>query len=143
MSIFRLGDYVLASGQKSKWKIECDDLTEEDWQTLAVIASETVDLNGFSEIIGVPNGGVRFARALIERRGGMPGMPGAKAALEAISLGRQSVPKDTRPRLIVDDVLTTGKSIISMMDQSHDRGLVVFARGRLPTGVGALFRMRL
>ena len=40
LALFQLGDFTLASGQRSRWKIECDNLLAEDWQALAVIAAE-------------------------------------------------------------------------------------------------------
>lgn len=139
MSLFRIGRFTLSSGKKAGWKIDCDALDKGDWEALAVIASQVIDLDRFSAFIPVPTGGNPFAEALL---GQCRDMPGARAGLSAATLGRRSPPKDDRPRLIVDDVLTTGKSIIEAMDQPYDRGLVVFARGPLPIGVEALFRLK-
>jgi hypothetical protein len=62
VSLFQLGDFTLASGASSLWKIECDALTPEDWQALAQMAVEI--LPPFGEVVGVPRGGVPFADAL-------------------------------------------------------------------------------
>jgi len=35
MNLFQFGDFSLHSGSKSKWKIECDALTDEDVEALA------------------------------------------------------------------------------------------------------------
>jgi len=55
MNLFQLGKITLNSGKKSFFKIECDALTEEDWDCLAEIAMEEV-IPGFKikEIISVP-----------------------------------------------------------------------------------------
>lgn len=131
MSLFQLGDFDLHSGGKSKWKIECDELTEEDWRTLAAIAMERFNLR-FSEVYGVPYGGLAFANALHEYR-----VKNKDAAL-----------------LLVDDVLTTGNSLyidigsyngqrlLSAMDEGRViLKMVAFARGKVPDGVYAVWRL--
>lgn len=120
MNLFQLGNFTLHSGQPSRWKIEMDALTPDDWGCLAVMMMDTLKpYPAFSEIIGVPRGGLPLARAFGECRLAM-------------------YPRS--PRLIVDDVLTTGKSITALM-QPGDLGWVVFARGPCPPGVRALFYM--
>lgn len=112
-ALFQRGDFTLHSGARSAWKIECDALTDADWSGLAAMISERCD---FGEAVGVPTGGLKLAAALSKY------------------LTRGA------PRLVVDDVLTTGKNITEMM-QPGDIGWVVFARGPLPENVHALFSM--
>jgi len=121
--LFQLGQFVFASGRPNHFKIECDALTQEDWEALADQIAQRVS---FSSVIGVPTGGVPLAKAL--RKYVTP----ADCPLGAF--------KPYHPRLVVDDVLTTGGSILKLMESS-DIGFVVFARGELPPRVRALFVM--
>lgn len=84
MSLFQSGDFTLHSGQKSNFKIDCDALTDEDIEHLALQFAWRLR---FEEIVGIPRGGLRLAAAL-EKYAGIMG-----------------------PLLIVDDVLTTGASM--------------------------------
>lgn len=112
--IFQQGDFTLASGIKSWWKIECDQLTYDDWQCLARIAIER--LPPFSEVIGVPRGGLLFAKAL------------------------QQYKYEHGLLLVVDDVYTTGKSIAKYL-KPVGIGLVAFARTRPPNHIYALWQL--
>jgi len=50
--------------------------------------------------------------------------------------------KDTGPTLIVDDVLTTGTSMIEMQKQYPNAiGVVMFARGPCPSWVSSIFSL--
>lgn len=114
MSLFRNGNYKLHSGAASSWKIDCDHLTDEDWKTLAIIASEI--LRPFGSVVGVPSGGLKFAEAL----------------KKFITVG---------PLLVVDDVLTTGASMQDYRSEGSS-GVVVFARSKCPWWVTPIFQMR-
>ncbi len=112
-ALFQQGDFTLSSGARSPWKIECDALTQSDWATLAWMAQEQGP--AFGRVVGVPRGGLPFAEAL------------------------EPYTADG-PTLVVDDVLTTGASILRVMaDHPDSVGLVAFARGPLPKGVRALW----
>lgn len=135
VNLFQQGDFTLSSGKKSNFKIECDALTNEDWETLALMASQL--LPPFGEVIGVPTGGIKFAKCLEEYK----------------TVGKI---------LIADDVLTTGGSMKKMVDKiGKDRsndvevfeyeelenyladqviGIVAFARGRCPWWITPLFQ---
>lgn len=127
--LFVTGDFTLASGAKSSWKIECDALTVLDWDGLAQMALTV--LRPFGNVVGVPRGGIPFANAL---------RPFATSG----------------HLLIVDDVWTTGGSMRrhreTIMRYCHDVGspttsveeaigLVAFARNRPEPWVTALFQM--
>lgn len=117
MTLFQTGDFTLASGQKSTWKIECDALTPEDWAGLAAMAVQF--LPAFGAVLGVPRGGLPLARAL-ERYA---------------TVGKT---------LVVDDVWTTGgsmKRFIAERNLEEYFGLVAFARNPPQSWVTALFTM--
>lgn len=117
-ALFQTGDFTLASGAKSRWKLECDALTQADWEGLAAIAME--HLPPFRAVFGVPRGGLPLARAL-DQHVAMSG-----------------------PVLIVDDVWTTGGSIkkfIKEWEFNDYIGLVAFARNPVESWVTALFQM--
>jgi orotate phosphoribosyltransferase len=103
-SLFQIGDFTLASGKSSLWKIECDGLTDEDWDCLAMLGWAKVP--DFGSVVGVPRGGLKFAKAMEDY---------ATAG----------------PRLVVDDVFTTGESIRKVM-RDGDLALVAFNRATTP-----------
>lgn len=114
MALFQLGNFTLHSGKRSSWKVDCDALTDRDWQALAFIISRQVK---FSSVIGVPRGGLKLASNLNKY----------------CQLGY--------PTLIVDDVLTTGASMEEVKKQiaGDAIGYVVFARGKCPDWIKALW----
>lgn len=122
MHLFQSGDFKLHSGEKSKWKIDCDALTDADLDTLAAMIAERVPAP-FGSIWGIPSGGIT------------PGQKLWPYCTDGAS-----------PVLIVDDVLTTGKSMEEARTYFNDRGqgvfgAVIFARGPRPSWVKPLFKM--
>lgn len=120
-NLFQMGHFTLHSGEVATWKIECDALLEEDWETLAHIAAAA--LPPFGAVAGVPTGGYAFANALCPYC-----VPGCNALL------------------IADDVLTTGRSMEQLRDAFTTHGVetigvVVFARGDCPEWIYPIFRM--
>ena len=125
VNLFQTGTFTLASGAMSWWKIECDTLSDTDWTTLASLIAERV--GKFSEVHGVPRGGLKLAEALRFHRW-TPGYP----------------------ILIVDDVWTTGGSFMRELGKIGDqwahigyKGAVVFARDTPPPWVMPLFQLNL
>ena len=122
-NLFQQGDFRLHSGDPSPFKVDCDALTPEDWATLAAMVAQHTS---FSEVVGVPQGGLPFAEAL-----------------------QQYADHDTDDPhlLIVDDVLTTGTSMQEVRDafdpSGHGSisGVVVFARGECPAWIHPIFKM--
>ena len=86
MHLFETGEFKLSSGIESDWKIECDALMSQDWDTLALIVSKAFK---FNRVVGIPEGGLPFAEAL---------EPYASKGSRL------------QPTLLVDDVVTTGGS---------------------------------
>ena len=129
-TLFERGDFTLHGGGKSRWRINAEGLSDEDWDAL-VIAARPLMIGGRPRtIVGIPSGGLAFAAA-IERA--YPVHPSGGGVL------------------IVDDVLTTGRSMaearlaaLSDSPQSefrNSRGLVAFARGPLPGWVRAIWKL--
>jgi len=117
-ALFQQGEFTLHSGKQTNFKIDCDALADDDWGALATMVSERFD---FSVVHGIPRGGEKFAKALQEY------MNPHSAFV-----------------LIVDDVLTTGRS----MEEARGKygvelckGVVVFARGLCPNWICPLFQM--
>lgn len=128
-TLFAAEPFKSHSGAMLPWKIEADALTNDDWQGLAIIAIETLLLGSNpmpSIAIGIPHGGLKLAATIEARR-----------CWTSVNI----LTGETGPRLIVDDVLATGKSMREAMTRPDDIGLVVFARGPLPPRVTALFMM--
>lgn len=133
MGLFKKQVVKLNSGQESDFKIECDALTDEDWECLAYLISKEVS---FDSVRGVPTGGNKLAEALVKY--------GTNTWTQTI--------------LIVDDVLTTGGSMERMkvelkknelkvydvdgnLMETTYKGFVVFARGTCPDWISTLFKM--
>ncbi len=125
MNLFQRGDFVLASGARSDWKLECDALAPEDWAGLAAMAVKILPPFGFVE--GVPRGGIPFAVAL-----------------------RRYAVEGCRTLIIAEDVLTTGGSmerfridllVGTLVASVNPIGVVVFARGRCPDWVIPIFQL--
>lgn len=127
MSLFRLGEFTLASGQPSRWKIDCEGLTFDDWDALAAMAVEV--LPPFSVVYGVPRGGLPFA----------------------LALARHATGNLAHPILVAEDVVTTGGSMARFtydlsktpgaLGRAGTIGVCVFARGTCPDWVTPLFQM--
>ena len=122
MTIFVKEDFVSHAGLNLKWKIECDGLTENDWECLALMISE-IENRPFSKVVGIP-------------RGGLP----LQYAMEKYASGN---PDD--PVLIVDDVYTTGTSFKEFVDENYKDANIIcwvaFARNPTNSQVNALFQM--
>ena len=119
MTLFHKGVFTLHSGKRSDWFIDCGQLTDEDWATLAYLIQKQIS---FRRVIGVPTGGLKLAQALEQY-----------AREECVST------------LIVDDVLTTGKSMEEIKAAYLGQpvmGAVVFSRGICPDWIFACFRLR-
>lgn len=110
--MFEFGEFTSHSGLQLPWKFDADALSESDWQSIARIIALKF---AFRSVYGVPRGGLKLAQALYKYR-----EPG-------------------NPILIVDDVLTTGRSMDEarklLGDDKPFIGVVVVARGPCPNWV--------
>ncbi len=122
MPLFQLGNFALASGLHSRFKIECDFLTPDDWAALAEMAVEL--LPPFGRVVGVPRGGIPFANALQLYANRLCGT-----------------------LLIAEDVVTTGASMERFLRKTEVgsytqvRGVCAFARGSVPDWVVPVFTL--
>jgi hypoxanthine phosphoribosyltransferase len=109
--LFQFGWFNAHSGMQLPWKLDADALSDGSIEALAKIIAGKFS---FGKVYGVPRGGVRLARALE-----------AYCETEAF---RQY------PVLVVDDVLTTGRSMEEAKKIVQDGfgrpaiGVVIFAR---------------
>lgn len=121
--LIQVGKFTLNSGATSNWKLVADDFIRDNLPGLVELVRLMV--GPYSSVEGVPRGGTLLADALRPF---------------AVLNG---------PHLIVDDVLTTGGSMIRAYDAALLRlgritpvtGAVVFGRGQLPHWVKAVFPM--
>jgi len=116
-NLFQLGNFKSHSGETLPWKIDCDALVLQDWTCLARMIAEEV--GAFGRLEGVPKGGLDL--------------------MEALRFHRHQYLSG--PLLIVDDVLTTGRSMEEQRAGRDAIGAVVFARGPCPSWVTPLFQM--
>lgn len=129
MNLFQLGEFKLHSGDRSKWKIDCDALSDDDIYTLAFMIREIIP--DYNTVHGIPNGGIRLEEALNKL------------------ISPQPTFSDLPRVLIVDDVLTTGKSMQTRYDifncvsgYGYIKGAVIFARTKnYPNWITPLFQM--
>jgi hypothetical protein len=113
-SLFQWGSFMLSSGGSAEYKIECDALTDADVECLSHLLLQR--LPSFGAVEGVPRGGLRIADYL----------------QSFVTVG---------PLLIVDDVYTTGRSLLRHMGNRDAVCGVLFARTTPPPWVCAVFVM--
>lgn len=110
--LFQFGWFASHSGFQLPWKLVLDGGT--GWEDLAELVAGKFP---FRSVYGIPKGGVRFAQAL----------------------DRFAEPDLRYPVLIVDDVLTTGRSFVEAKARLGNPepciGIVVCARGECPDWV--------
>ena len=105
MNIFIREDFISHAGLPLTWKVECDALTDEDYEALAKIVSEKMT---FRDVKGIPRGGIPFENAL-----------------------KQYCTNNDNDRLLIcDDVYTTGTSMREVYEKDAI-GVVVFARNEI------------
>ncbi len=119
--LFRFGKFTLHSGEVSEWKIDCDALTQDDWDALAGMAASLV--HPFGAVYDCGGASMQFAAALREYS------------------AHNSAP------LVVDDVFTTGRTMQQVRMEvlpkgaaMSAKGLVVFARHEPPPWIRAMFQ---
>lgn len=115
MTLFKSGDFTLHSGNRVDWIIDCNFLSSEDINTLALIGSKI--LPPFGTVLPVMRGGLRLAIALSKY-----GQDGGRL-------------------LIAEDVVTTGQSMEDVRDGRDAIGICIFARGPVPSWVTPIWSL--
>jgi len=123
MDLFQKVDFISHAGIPMSWKIECDAITNKEWECLAKMIME-YQKEPFRAAIGIPRGGSPLGFAL----------------------NAYATDNPEHPFLIADDVYTTGTSFREFCEQEgHDQEKVfqwvVFARKQPENSVRALFTM--
>jgi len=118
MTFMVLGDFPLHSGGIGKFKIECDDLTDDDIACFAWVISQKYS---FNKVYGIPRGGDRIAKAL-----------------------EKYIDPNALLPIVVDDVLTTGGSMLEFLQKKNLSPItaicvVLFSRIKPPLMVDAIF----
>ena len=119
--LFNYGKFTGAGGQELNWKIDCDSLTQGDFDAIADIA--VTKLPAFSKVVGVPRGGIFLAQSL-----------------------NKYCSKEATITLVVDDVWTTGhsmKTFVADHQINNWNGFVIFSRGVLSPNIECLFNLEL
>lgn len=117
MNLFVDGEFTAHSGETLLFKINCDALRKSDFATLAAEIARR--MGRFRGVYGIPRGGIRLSLALLRYCTGSP----------------------LDPMLIVDDVLTTGRSMEEARKHfgPHTIGAVIFTRRPCPDWIMPLF----
>lgn len=116
MSLFVNSPFQSHSGQSLPFKIECDNLSDEELDVFVNMiqnACKSYNSLKFSSVMGVPSGGTRIADKL-----------------------QQYTDETANRLLIIDDVLTTGKSMeeykakamCAGWNKENIYGIVLFSR---------------
>lgn len=136
MSLFQWGDFTLHSGEKSWWRIDCDDLTDSEIALFAKLIRERAGMfhHAACPVSHYGSAAPRLVRALSTYRSDW--------------LGRGNF-----VCLIVDDVLTTGASMEEVKakegaarslpsgKKTEFWGAVLFARGPCPDWITPIFQL--
>ena len=120
MELFQEGKFRSHAGLDMSWKIEMDSLTYDEWKCIAQMIMDFTQ--PFERVVGVPRGGTVLANIL----------------------NKYATDNEKDPICLVDDVMTTGGSMIDFkanLPFDNVIGWGVFARGPCPYWVHALFRM--
>jgi hypothetical protein len=124
MDLFEKKNFISHAGIPMTWKLECDAISESEWEALARMIMD-YETRPFGSVEGIPRGGIPLANALREY------------ATEG-------------PPMIVDDVYTTGASFKEYCNEhyrtvsfDYNPKWVIFARTKPAdrSGIKALFTM--
>ena len=127
MDLFQKKTFTSHSGLELKWKIECDAISDAEWDCFATMILD-YQKQPFCKVEGIPRGGLKLAERL-----------------QPYATGDSS-----HQVMIVDDVYTTGGSFKEYVDTNYPNWLlamgikwVVFARKQIPRieNINALFTM--
>ena len=127
----KFGDYILASGKKSPYYIDLRQTISSpitmDWiaNSLTRIIINEIGKDKIDKILGVPTAGVPFA-TVVSQKLGIPLIYYRQARKEHGVRKKIEGILDRNDRvLIIDDLITTGESVIETAEVVRDQGGVV------------------
>jgi len=127
----KFGDYILTSGKKSPYYIDLRQTISSpitmDWiaNSLTRIVVNEIGITRIDKILGVPTAGVPFA-TVVSQKLGIPLIYYRQARKEHGVRKKVEGILDRNDRvLIVDDLITTGESVIEAAEVVRDQGGVV------------------
>jgi orotate phosphoribosyltransferase len=130
-SAIKFGDYILASGKKSPYYIDLRQTISSpitmDWigNSLTRIVINEIGKDKIDKILGVPTAGVPFA-TVVSQKLAIPLIYYRQARKEHGVRKKIEGILDRNDRvLIIDDLITTGESVIESSEVVRDQGGVV------------------
>jgi orotate phosphoribosyltransferase len=127
----KFGDYILASGKKSPYYIDLrltiSSPTTMDWiaNSLTRIVLNEIGKDRIDKILGVPTAGVPFA-TVVSQKLGIPLIYYRQARKEhGVRKKVEGILERNDRVLIIDDLITTGESVIETAEVIRDQGGVV------------------
>jgi uridine monophosphate synthetase len=127
----KFGDYILASGKRSPYYIDLRQTisspTTMDWiaNSLMRIILNEIGRGKIDKILGVPTAGVPFA-TVVSQKLGIPLIYYRQARKEhGVRKKVEGILERNDRVLIIDDLITTGESVIETADVIRDQGGVV------------------
>ena len=127
----KFGDYTLASGKKSPYYIDLRQTISSpitmDWigNSLTRIIVNEIGRDRIDKILGVPTAGVPFA-TVVSQKLGIPLIYYRQARKEhGVRKKIEGILERNDRVLIIDDLITTGESVIETAEVIRDQGGVV------------------
>ena len=127
----KFGDYILASGKKSPYYIDLRQTISSpitmDWiaNALTRIIINEIGRDKIDKILGVPTAGIPFA-TVVSQKLGLPLIYYRQARKEhGVRKKVEGILERNDRVLIVDDLITTGESVIEGSEVVRDQGGVV------------------
>jgi orotate phosphoribosyltransferase len=127
----KFGDYILASGKRSPYYIDLrltiSSPITMDWiaNSLTRIILNEIGKNRIDKILGVPTAGVPFA-TVVSQKLGIPLIYYRQARKEhGVRKKVEGILERNDRVLIIDDLITTGESVIETAEVIRDQGGVV------------------
>ena len=127
----KFGDYILASGKKSPYYIDLRQTISSpitmDWiaNSLTRIILNEIGKTKIDKILGVPTAGVPFA-TVVSQKLGIPLIYYRQARKEhGVRKKIEGILERNDRVLVIDDLITTGESVIETAEVIRDQGGVV------------------